>query len=75
MATTIRFEPEIENRLNHLADATGRTKTFYLKEMVSRTLDELEDYYLAAESKAMMAGEHEEVFDIDQVRAELGLDR
>jgi len=33
MATTIRFEPEIENRLNHLADATGRTKTFYLKEM------------------------------------------
>ena len=43
--------------------------------MVNRTLDELEDYYLAAESKAMMAGEHEEVFDIDQVRAELGLDR
>jgi RHH-type rel operon transcriptional repressor/antitoxin RelB len=58
-----------------LADATGRTKTFYLKEMVSRTLDELEDYYLAAESKAMMAGQYEEVFDIDQVRAELGLDR
>ena len=27
MATTIRFEPEIQNRLIHLAEATGRTKT------------------------------------------------
>ena len=39
MATTIRFEPEIDTRLNHIAQATGRTKTFYLKEMVSRTLE------------------------------------
>ena len=75
MATTIRFEPEIENRLNLLADATGLTKTFYLKEMVSRTLEELEDYYLAAESKAMITSQHDEVCDVDQVRAELGLDR
>ena len=43
--------------------------------MVSRTLEELEDYYLAAESKAMITSQHEEVFDVDQVRAELGLDR
>ena len=72
---TIRFEPEVENRLNHSADATGRTKTFYLKEMVSRTLDELEGYYLSAESKAMITSQHEVLFDADQVRAELGLDR
>ena len=52
MVTVIRFEPEIENRLNHHEDATARTKIFYLKEMVSRTLEELDDYYLAAESKA-----------------------
>ena len=61
--------------INNLGDATNRTKTFYLKGMVSRTSEELEDYYLAAESKAMIASQQEQVFDVDKVRAEVGLDR
>ena len=30
----IRLSPEIEKRLNRLAKATGRTKTFYVREAI-----------------------------------------
>jgi RHH-type rel operon transcriptional repressor/antitoxin RelB len=47
MATSIRLEPEIEKRLDHLAAATGRTKAFYLRELITNGLADLEDLYLA----------------------------
>ena len=57
MATSIRLEPEIEKRLDHLAAATGRTKAFYLRELITNGLDELEDLYLAeSELLAIRAG-------------------
>ena len=49
MATSIRLAPETERRLDFLASRTGRTKAFYLREIIERGLDDMEDYYLAAE--------------------------
>ena len=43
----IRLPGEIENRLEALAQATGRTKTFYAREAILNHLDDLEDLYLA----------------------------
>lgn len=43
----IRLPGEIENRLEALAQATGRTKTFYAREAILEHLDDLEDLYLA----------------------------
>jgi RHH-type rel operon transcriptional repressor/antitoxin RelB len=43
----IRLPPEIENRLERLAEATGRTKTFYAREAIVEYLGDLEDIYLA----------------------------
>jgi RHH-type transcriptional regulator, rel operon repressor / antitoxin RelB len=43
----IRLPPEIEDRLDALAKATGRTKTFYAREAILEHLDDLEDLYLA----------------------------
>ena len=43
----IRLPAEVENRLDALAKATGRTKTFYAREAILEHLDELEDLYLA----------------------------
>lgn len=43
----IRLPPEIEARLDALANATGRTKTFYAREAILEHLDDLEDLYLA----------------------------
>ena len=43
----IRLPDEIENRLEALAAATGRTKSFYVREAILEHLDDLEDLYLA----------------------------
>lgn len=43
----IRLPAEVENRLAALAKATGRTKTFYVREAILEHLDNLEDLYLA----------------------------
>ena len=43
----VRLPDEIEARLDALARATGRTKTFYVREAIVEHLDDLEDIYLA----------------------------
>ena len=43
----VRLPPDIERRLEALASATGRTKTFYVREAICEHLDDLEDLYLA----------------------------
>lgn len=43
----IRLPSDLEERLEHLAKATGRTKTFYAREAIVAHLDDLEDLYLA----------------------------
>lgn len=49
MPTSIRLTLEIEERLNFLAAQTGRSKAFYLREIIERGLDDMEDYFLAAD--------------------------
>lgn len=44
----VRLPQEIEARLASLAEKTGRTKTFYVREAVLEYLGEMEDYYLAS---------------------------
>ena len=43
----IRLPPEIEARLEALAKATGRSKTYYAREAIEEHLADLEDIYLA----------------------------
>jgi RHH-type rel operon transcriptional repressor/antitoxin RelB len=48
MPTSVRLPPEVESRLERLAEATGRTKAFYLRELIEQGLEDLEDAYLGA---------------------------
>lgn len=74
MATSVRLPPHTEARLDALARQTGRTKSFYLQEMIERGLDDMEDYYLAAEAVARVRKGEEEVLSSAAVRKQLGLD-
>ena len=47
MATSIRLAPETEQRLDYLASQTGRTKAYYLREIIDQGIEDVEDYYLA----------------------------
>jgi RHH-type rel operon transcriptional repressor/antitoxin RelB len=74
MATSIRLDPEIEERLNFLATKTGRTKAYYLRELITRGMEDLEDYYLAADVLERVRKGEEEILSSADVRKSLGLD-
>jgi RHH-type rel operon transcriptional repressor/antitoxin RelB len=50
MPTSVRLSSEIEERLAVLAVKTGRSKAYYLREIIEQGLEDVEDYYLAAEA-------------------------
>ena len=74
MATSIRLDSATEQRLEQLAARTGRTKAYYLRELVSRGLDDLEDYYLAAATVERVRKGEEATYAAAEVRADLDLD-
>ena len=74
MVTSIRLSPETEQRLALLASQTGRTKAFYLREIIDRGLEDIEDYYLAADVLEGIRKGPEQVHAAADVREELGLD-
>ena len=56
MTTTIRLEKDIEDRLNHLAEETGRSKSFYIRKLIDDYLDDLEDLYIAQHRMETFSG-------------------
>ncbi len=74
MPTSIRLTPSVEARLDNLAQKPGRTKAFYLRELVERGLQDLEDYYRANEVFKRVQQGQEEVLSSEQVKKELGLE-
>jgi len=70
----IRIPEEIEQRLENLAKRTGRTKTFYAREAILTHLEDLEDYYLAAETYVEFKASGEQGVSAKEVVNRLGLD-
>lgn len=74
MPTTIRLDPEVEERLDRLAARTGRTKSYYLRELITEGLDHIEwEYDLEARAAAARAGKVETIH-LEDLVSELGLD-
>ncbi|MBK1835650.1 TraY domain-containing protein [Roseibacillus ishigakijimensis] len=65
----IRLKPDLEERLAKLAKRTGRTKTFYARQAIEQHLEDLEDYYLAAQSLE----KSKRTFTPAEAKRELGL--
>jgi len=74
MATSVRLDPAIEQRLDHLASVTGRTKAYYLRELVVNGLEDLEDFYLADATMERVRKGEETTLSASEVRNDLGLD-
>lgn len=74
MPTSIRLAPETEERLSFLASQTGRTKAYYLREIIEQGLEDIEDYYLAADVLERVRKGQEPIHSADEVRNELDLD-
>lgn len=74
MPTSIRLTPETEQRLDFLASRTGRTKAYYLRAIIEQGIEDMADYYLAADVRERIRTGQEFVHSAADVRKELGLD-
>ena len=74
MAISIQLPADTEQRLDFLAQQTGRTKDVCLREIIERGLEDMEDYYLAAEVLKRVRDGGEHVYSAAQVKKSLGLD-
>lgn len=74
MPTSIRLNDDIENRLTHLSEVTGRSKSFYLRRLIEDHFDELEEIYLAEETLQRIRRGEEKTHSLKDVEHELSLD-
>lgn len=70
----IRLPPEVEARLDALAKATGRTKTFYAREAILEYLDDLEDLYLAEQRLIDLRAGKTKAIPLEEVIKRYGLE-
>ncbi len=73
MPTSIQLSAEYEHRIAAIASMTGRTKASLIREMIDRSIDDIEDYYLAVEISERVRNGEEEVFTTEEIRRDLGL--
>ena len=50
MNVSLRLPTELVERLSHLAESTGRSRTYYMQEAIKQHIDDLEELYLAEQA-------------------------
>ncbi len=74
MPVSIRLSGDLDQRLDFLARQTERTKPFYIRAELLDKIDDLEDYYLAADVLERICKGEETTHPAATVRKDLGLD-
>ena len=69
----IRLPADVKDRLDRLAKATGRTKTFYAREAILEHLNDLEDLYLAEQRLIDNRAGKSRTYTLEEIERELGL--
>lgn len=70
----IDLPPEVENRLEAMAQATGRSKNFYVQEALLEHLDDLEDLYLAEQRLLDLRAGKTQTAKLEDVMKRYGLE-
>ncbi len=73
MTVTVRLTADEETRLEALAQRTGRTKSFYVRQAIQAHLEDLEDAYAADEAMRMFEESGGRSRPLTEFLAELGL--
>ena len=69
---SIRLPTDIEDRLDRLAKAPGRTKVFYARQAIVEHLGDLEDLYLAKRRLDDLRAGKSRTYTLEEVECELG---
>ena len=70
----IRLPADAEARLEAMAKATGRTKTFYARQAILEHLDDLEDLYLAEQRLIDIRAGRSDTVSLEEVMKRYGLE-
>ena len=70
----LRLPPEVEERLDALAKATGRTKSYYAREAILHYIDDLEDVYLAEQRVESLRAGRSSTVPLSDLMKRYGLD-
>ena len=70
----LRLPDEVDQRLNRLADRTGRSKAFYMIEAIREHLDDLEDLYLAEQRLIDIQARKSQAVPLEEVLELYGLE-
>ena len=71
---TVRLPEELEQRLTVLAQVTQRPKSFYVREALERSLEDIEDAYLAEAAYERFKGQGQKTTPLEKVMQDYGLD-
>ena len=73
--TAVRLPDETYARLQAMAEKTGRTATFYIREAIEAHLDDLEDIYMAEKALVELERGEARTYSLAELTRELDLDR
>lgn len=74
MALSIRLPGDVEARLKSLAARTGRTKSFYITEAITKHLEDLEDLYLAEQRMTDIRSGRTQTVPLAEVMKQYGME-
>ena len=72
-SVSLRLPDEVTQRLEHLVELTGRSKTFYMIEAIREHLDDLEDLYIAEKRLIEIRAGRSKTHSLEEVERSLGL--
>jgi RHH-type rel operon transcriptional repressor/antitoxin RelB len=70
----IRLPADVEARLEALAKATGRSKTFFAREAILQHLEDLEDLYLAERELEAVRSGRSQTLPLEEVMKRYGVE-
>lgn len=74
VATSVRMSDKTAEKLDKLSRLTGRSKSYYLREAIETSIDQLlYEYTLLSEIEEIRAGKAK-TYSLEEVKAELGLE-
>lgn len=74
VSTSVRMRDETAEKLDKLSHLTGRPKSYYLREAIESSIDQLlYEYTLLNEIEQIRAGEAK-TYSLEEVKAELALE-
>lgn len=71
---TVRLPDDIEDRLNILAKTTNRPKSFYVREALERSLEDIEEIYLAEKRLEDIRAGKSKTVPLDEILTRYGME-